>query len=104
MVDDLVEASPATCPATNVDLIVTYGATVESTNVPGAIIEGDTVTFPVDDLEDNPTEFAVVLGTCGAAGSFHPVQNTEYIDDQGNSPDFTALLNTAIEPCSDKKK
>lgn len=62
------------------ELSVTYGASVEGTHFPDTIFEGDIVHFYVDDLKDNPTEFSVVLGSCGAAVPFHVVQNTEYID------------------------
>jgi len=73
-------------------LIVDYGATVVSTSFPDATISDDTVTFTVDDLEDNPTEFEVVLDTCGVTEPVDPVVSITYSDDQGNSPDFTALL------------
>lgn len=92
LVDDLIGTSTVSCPATNVILTVDYGATVVSTSSSDATISGDTVTFTVTDLEDNPTEFEVVLDTCGVAEPVDPVVSITYSDDQGNSPDFTALL------------
>ena len=83
------------------ELNVTYGATVDSTNF-GEIISENLVTFNVYNLEDNPVWFMVDLNSCETNGSsFHPVENIEYNDDQGNSPNFTAMLDTTIETCSE---
>jgi len=43
------------------------------------------ITFTADNLEDNPTQFAVGLERCGN------VTLVEYEDDQGNSPDLSRM-------------
>lgn len=43
------------------------------------------VIFTAEDLEDNPTQFAVGLEECGE------VFSVEYDDEQGNAPDFSSL-------------
>lgn len=69
-----------------------YGATVVThVTFPGATISGDTVSFPVSDLEDDPTEFEAVLDTCGVPEPVIPVVSITY-SDEGNSPDFTEVL------------
>lgn len=73
--------SAVSCPATNVTLIVDYGAAVVSTSFPNVTISGDTATFYVDDLD-----------TWRVAKPVDPVVSIAYSDDQGNSPDFTAVL------------
>ena len=85
--------STVSCLATNVTLIVEYGATVDSVvSDPDATLSDNIVTFFVSDLEDNPTNFTVMLDTCGATEPVDPIVSIAYSDDQGNSPDFTELL------------
>lgn len=85
--------STVACPATNATLIVEYGATVDSVvSDPDATLSDDIVTFFVSDLEGNLTNFTVILDTCGATEPVDPVESVTYSDDQGNSPDFTELL------------
>lgn len=89
---DSVGTSTIPCPATNATVVVEYGASVVTTDFPDATISGDTITFFVDNLEGNTTEFEVVLDTCGVDEPVDPVVSIIYSDDQGNSPDFTVVL------------
>lgn len=98
MVDEILESdniSTIPCPATNVTLIVEYGLTVVNTTVSGATISGDTVTFILDDLENNPTEFEVELDTCGVPEPIVPIVSIMYTDGEGNIPDFNNILDMA---------
>ncbi|CAM9945666.1 unnamed protein product [Ascophyllum nodosum] len=89
----VVGTSTVACPATNAVLIVEYGATVDSVvSDPDATLSNNIVAFFVSDLEDNPTTFTVILDTCGATEPVDPVVSITYSDNQGNSPDFTELL------------
>lgn len=84
------------CPATNVTVVVEYGApVVPPISFPGATLADDTVTvtFTVSNLEDNPADFTVMLDTCDSADPVDPIiVSLTYTDDQGNSPDLTPAV------------
>eukprot|EP00903_Cladosiphon_okamuranus_P014706 g13628.t1 len=90
-IDVIADETILSCPATGVTITVEFNASVRSAGssgatTTGAVISGDTrVTFTADDLEDNPSLFAVSLEDCGE------VAFVEYEDNQGNSPDFSSL-------------
>lgn len=52
------------------------------------------VTFTAEDLEDNPTEFAVGLERCG------DVTFVDYNDEQGNVPDLSHLPDPTCDQVS----
>ena len=98
MVDEILESdgiSTIPCPATSVTLIVEYGPTVVSTSVSGATISGDTVTFTLNHLEDNPSEIEVELDTCGVPEPVVPIVSIMYADDEGSIPDFNPVMDMA---------
>eukprot|EP00903_Cladosiphon_okamuranus_P012576 g11773.t1 len=90
-IEVIADKTVLSCPATGVTITVEFDVAVSSAKssgaaVAGAAISGDNrVTFTADDLEDNPTQFAVGLERCGN------VTLVEYDDEQGNSPDFSRL-------------
>ena len=54
----------------------------------------NTLAFPVENLELNPTEFSVVLDTSDSdtLGLLSVVTHVQYSDDQGNSPGMGRLM------------
>lgn len=74
MVKDIVQRSTVPCHAIGMTLTMKYGANAMSTVDPDASIIGHMgVTSTVDGLEDNPTEFDLVLNTCEAAEPLYAV-------------------------------
>lgn len=101
--EDILTASGGSavpCLATGVTVTVEFAASVTSVNAyPGASISGiNTVTFPVENLGTNSTDFSVVLDTCSV-----PVDTSLiaapvlYADDQMNEPDFSQVDGTQLE-------
>eukprot|EP00752_Nemacystus_decipiens_P006426 g5789.t1 len=98
-IEVIADETVLSCPATGVTITVEFDVAVSSvdsssTTITGSTISGDNrVTFTADDLEDNPTQFAVALQRCGN------VTLAEYEDEQGNSPDMSRLPDpTCNEP------
>ena len=87
------------CPSTGVALTIDFNALVVSTaSPPDSDIADTTVTFNVDDLEANPTTFEVLLNTCDFPEGDAIVASVTYADDQGNSPDMSAVENNGVAP------
>lgn len=89
------------CPATDVSIAVEFSVPVASVSYPGATIsDTNTVTFAVDSLESNPTEFTVTLDTCSATAGTSVVSLVEYTDEEGNLAGVSSLLTAAsVENC-----
>lgn len=80
------------CPSAGVSVDVEFNAPVTSVLSPaGATLFGTTVSFPVDDLEASPTNFAVMLDTCNVDAGTAIVSSVTYADSQGNTPDMSVL-------------
>ena len=92
-------AGAVPCPSTGVVLTIDFNALVVSApSPPDSDIADTTVTFNVDDLEGNPTTFEVLLDTCDFAEGDAIVASVAYADDQGNSPDMSAMEGNGVVP------
>lgn len=83
-------------------MTVEFSTPIESVAYPGAEVSGNTVTFQVDDLEANPTEFTALLDICSIAdgstdsgGTPNAVISITYSDDQSNTPDLSVAQRAA---------
>lgn len=75
-------------------MTIEFNVTVVAAD-PG-VINRDTVTFNVDDLEAMPTDFAIILDLCDAEVGDAVVLSVNYTDDQGNDPDLSALTDVVV--------
>lgn len=75
-------------------ITVGFGAPITSAAYPGAIVSpgGNTITFPVETLESNPTHFSLILDTTDVPSGASVVSHVTYADSQGNSPDLSSLM------------
>ncbi|CAM9783140.1 unnamed protein product [Ectocarpus fasciculatus] len=63
-----------------------------------ASVDGGEVVFTVDDLEATPTDFEVTLGWCDQPECAEVIASVSYADDEGNTPDLSALEGSAVVP------
>ncbi|CAM9269506.1 unnamed protein product, partial [Ectocarpus fasciculatus] len=73
---------------------------VTAASVDGGIasVDGGEVVFTVDDLEATPTDFEVTLGWCDQPEGAEVIASVSYADDEGNTPDLSALEGSAVVP------
>ncbi|CAM9524910.1 unnamed protein product [Pylaiella littoralis] len=84
------------CNSSDATIAVEFTLPIESVAYPGAVISGNTVTFEVENLEANPTEFAAVLDVCSIAeGTTNAVASITYSDAQNNTPDLSIAQEAA---------
>ncbi|CAB1109109.1 unnamed protein product [Ectocarpus sp. CCAP 1310/34] len=84
-IEVIADQTVLSCPATNVSITVEFDVPVLSVVSSDAAITGNRVTFAADNLENNPTQFAVGLLDCGL------VISVDYEDEQENVPDLSIL-------------
>lgn len=90
----LTGESPVPCPATAVTVTVEFSTLIASVAYPGTTFAPgtNTVTFPVESLASNPTEFSLVLDTTDFPSGASVVSRVIYSDIEGNVPDMSSLF------------
>ncbi|CAM9476653.1 unnamed protein product [Ectocarpus sp. 12 AP-2014] len=105
VLDDIVSASGSSvpCAATGATVTVQFNGMVTEATVEGGVVtyDGGDVVFTVDDLEANPTNFEVWLDWCEQPEGAEVVASVSYADDEGNTPDLSALEGEAVVPVCD---
>ena len=91
---DSEASSTIACEATDVTLEVEFSIPIVDVSYPaGATFSGNIATLAIGNITSDGTDVLVQLETCTLAdGIISVVTNVSYSDDQGNSPDFTSLL------------
>ncbi|CAB1100563.1 unnamed protein product [Ectocarpus sp. CCAP 1310/34] len=105
--EDIVSASGGSvpCAATGATVTVQFNGMVTEATVDGGVAtyDGGDVVFTVDDLEATPTNFEVWLDWCGQPEGAEVIASVSYADDEGNTPDLSALEGWAVVPVCDGK-
>ncbi|CBJ26488.1 similar to collagen [Ectocarpus siliculosus] len=100
--DDIVSTSGGSvpCAATGATVTVQFNGMVTEATVDGGVAtyDGGDVVFTVDDLEATPTNFEVWLDWCGQPEGAEVIASVSYADDEGNTPDLSALEGEAVVP------
>ncbi|CAM9666168.1 unnamed protein product [Ectocarpus sp. 4 AP-2014] len=103
--EDIVSASGGSvpCAATGATVTVQFNGMVTEATVDGGVAtyDGGDVVFTVDDLEATPTNFEVWLDWCGQPEGAEIIASVSYADDEGNTPDLSALEGWAVVPVCD---
>ncbi|CAM9611714.1 unnamed protein product [Ectocarpus sp. 8 AP-2014] len=103
--EDIVSASGGSvpCAATGATVTVQFNGMVTEATVDGGVAtyDGGDVVFTVDDLEATPTNFEVWLDWCGQPEGAEVIASVSYADDEGNTPDLSALEGWAVVPVCD---
>ncbi|CAN0057619.1 unnamed protein product, partial [Ectocarpus fasciculatus] len=89
------------CAATSAKVTVQFNGVVTGATVDGsgsATYNDGEVVFTVDNLEATPTNFEVSLNWCGQPEGGEIIASVSYADDEGNTPDLSALEGSAVVP------
>ncbi|CAB1103156.1 unnamed protein product [Ectocarpus sp. CCAP 1310/34] len=108
VLEDIVSASGGSvpCAATAATVTVQFNGMVTEATVEGGVAtyDGSDVIFTVDDLEATPTNFEVWLDWCGQPEGAEVIASVSYADDEGNTPDLSALEGEAVVPVCGKSR
>jgi len=90
-------AGAVSCPSTGAVVDIEFNARVVPTLYPPGS-DDTAISLSIDNLENNPTTFELLLDTCDFPDGEAVVVSATYTDDQGNSPDMGAIEENGVVP------